>query len=278
MGSASGESRVDRTAAWCRLVVALSAVFLVAACAGPGDLTRHTEITGGQTAGWELRRFPQGPFVLSALLKAPPGASETLVVYIEGDGRAWRYGRTPPRDPTPLSPLALKLAARDPRPAVLYLARPCQYTAPGSTCASRYWSSHRFAAEVVAAVNGAVGAAMAELGARRVELIGYSGGGVVAALVAARRTDVSRLMTVASPLDHAAWTRFHEVSPLAGSLDPVPLAGLPQRHFVGAEDPIVPPRLVADFLGGRDNLVTIAGFGHDCCWVDAWPGLLAGAP
>jgi hypothetical protein len=43
---------------------------------------------------------------------------------------------------------------------------------------------------------------------------------LVASLVAARRHDVVRLVTVAGNLDHLAWTTLHGVSPLTGSLNP----------------------------------------------------------
>ena len=172
---------------------------------------------------------------------------------------------------------------------MLYLGRPCQYVAPAEArgCGTQYWSSHRFAPEVIDAVNHAIDQALVLVGTRRVLLIGYSGGGAVAALAAARRSDVVAWATVAAPLDHAAWTRWHGVSPLAGSLNPVDdaprLAGLPQIHFTGANDDVVPPGIVRGFLEregpGRDTvLMVIPGFTHECCWVARWPDLRSRIP
>lgn len=74
----------------------------------------------------------------------------------------------------------------------------------------------------------------------------------MAALIAARRNDVSELVTVAAPLDHAGWTALHKVTPLTASLSVLPvrekLFCLPQQHFAGAEDTVVPPGLLQDFL------------------------------
>jgi hypothetical protein len=42
----------------------------------------------------------------------------------------------------------------------------------------------------------------------------------VAALVAARRTDVDRLVTVAGNLDPTAWAVYQHIQPLTGSLNP----------------------------------------------------------
>lgn len=66
-----------------------------------------------------------GTFDIHARLRA---ASDTslLVIYIEGDGLAWRTRNTPSTDPTPLEPVALRLAAADDAPSVAWLARPCQ--------------------------------------------------------------------------------------------------------------------------------------------------------
>ena len=71
-------------------------------------------------------------------------------------------------------------------------------------------------------------------------LIGFSGGGAVAALLAEMRNDVAALITVCGNLDHPTWTAMHRVTPLYGSLNPVDhtsrLSALPQVHFVGGAD------------------------------------------
>ena len=80
-------------------------------------------------------------------------------------------------------------------------------------------------------------------GAKSVALVGYSGGGAVVALVAAGRTDVVKLTTVAGNLDHAEWTKKHMISPLSGSLNPADywrrLVDIPQVHYVGGRDEII---------------------------------------
>lgn len=262
----------------------------VAACAGPGDLSRHIELSGGLTAGWRHEVFATPDFVLMGLVKPAVGRVETVVVYIEGDGRAWPGRATPPRDPTPETPVGLRLAARDPRPAIVYLARPCQFAPPRTStgCAPRYWTSHRFAPEVVAAFDIAVDRAKTSFGANDVFLVGFSGGGVIAALLAARRDDVAGLITVASPLDHAVWTSRKHLSPLRGSLNPIGYARalwrVPQRHYIGGNDDVVPADAVRGFLKRIDEMSAdtsravmriIPGFGHTCCWAEAWPEILA---
>jgi pimeloyl-ACP methyl ester carboxylesterase len=114
-------------------------------------------------------------------------------------------------------------------------------------------------------------------------LFGYSGGGALAVLVAAKRNDVIRVVTIAGNLDHAAWTRAHGDAPLTGSLNPAEAADrisrIRQIHFIGRDDEIVPPAIAASYLGrvaDRSNIsvIEVPGADHTCCWAEKWPALL----
>ena len=121
----------------------------------------------------------------------------------------------------------MRLAAVDDASNVLYLARPCQFRPPGTrdSCDTSFWTTHRFAESVVAALDGAIDRALPPSPRRRLTLIGYSGGGGLAVLLAARRSDVVAVVTVAGNIAHGVWTSHHKVSPLKGSLDPIDSAG-----------------------------------------------------
>jgi len=72
---------------------------------------------------------------------------------------------------------------------------------------------------LVTAMNLAVSQLKSTFGTTtQIQLIGYSGGGATAALIAARRDDISRLITVAGNLDHDKWTQLHTITPLTHSL------------------------------------------------------------
>lgn len=207
--------------------------------------------------------------------------SQTLTVYIEGDGRAFISRRRVSDDPTPRDPVSLKLALADPAVAVAYLARPCQLIQPmPANCEPRYWTSHRYAPEVVKSMNQAVDALKKRAAASRVTLIGYSGGGTVAALIAGRRDDIDWLVTVAGNLDHAAWTAYHGDTSLTGSLNPVTeiekLATIKQLHIAGGDDSTMPAVLVAGFVrmlpaGAPVEFIVMDGIDHN-----DWPGIWAG--
>jgi pimeloyl-ACP methyl ester carboxylesterase len=245
---------------------------------------REVAASIAKTHEWKDLSFDVEAFVLKGYAKDGPG--KDLVVYIEGDGRAWISRRCPSDDPTPRDPLALRLAVRDPSPKVLYLGRPCQYLSPRSLrgCEPRFWTTARFSFPVVEAMDMALTQAKAFFKAERLHLIGYSGGGALAVLLAAKRIDVATLMTIAGNLDHEAWTKHHQVTALYDSLNPVNVAASvrdrPQVHFVGSEDEIVPPFIARSFVDRMGNpfgtrLVEIPNFDHKCRWVRAWPGLLA---
>jgi len=132
-------------------------------------------------------------------------------------------------------------------------------------------------------MSGAIDQAKASLGASRITLVGYSGGGVIAALLAARRRDMDEFITLAANLDHRLWTEMDDLTPLSGSLNPADmtgrLQGVRQRHFVGADDDVVSPQVVRSYMAkmtdpSRTKLFILKGFNHDCCWTKAWPSLL----
>jgi dienelactone hydrolase len=234
---------------------------------------------------WGQLRLPAGRFVLAGYLpKTIPANNTTLTIYIEGDGLAWINPSLVSPDPTPVTPVGLALALRHPRGAAAYLARPCQYVEGDDTqgCSTRYWTNLRFSPEVVDSANQAIGLLKEQFQATQLVLVGYSGGGAVAALVAARRHDVALLVTVAGNLDHQAWTTQHHATPLTGSLNPADawpqLLEIPQIHFAGGKDQVVGPEVAESFANHfpadrRPEIRVIPGFNHTCCWAEQWPKL-----
>lgn len=267
---------------------AMMSAFALSACSSVTDvLLERDEIaeTAAQRGGLTKFFVETGQFELVGYRRFSSTASGEVSIYIEGDGLAYKSANVISRDPTPRDPVSLRMAASDPSPNVAYLSRPCQYQTPArlARCNHNYWATSRFAPVVISETNIAIDAIKQASGAERVRLYGYSGGGVVAALVAAKRSDVAFLATAASPLDHAVWTRSNGFAALRGSLSPVSMvteiARVPQVHFVGANDDVVQRPVVESYVskvraaGGQVQIVDVPGADHTCCWERRWPEL-----
>lgn len=265
----------------------VGAALLLAACGDASIFLSERALADriASRAGFQRFETKAGLFTLVGYRSIRSPADGDLSVYIEGDGFAWVTRTQLSSDPTPRDPVSLELAVRDPSANRVYLARPCQYQTDEelARCDPQYWSRARYSEEVVAAMNAALDQIVRATGAKRLRLFGYSGGGTVAALLAARRADVVQLVTVAGNLDHATWTKLRKVSPLSASLNPADMAPalsrVPQIHFVGEDDEDVPPAVAQAYRArfpdpARVSIIEVPGVDHNCCWVKQWPGLL----
>jgi pimeloyl-ACP methyl ester carboxylesterase len=212
--------------------------------------------------------------------KAATRPSARLHLYLEGDGSPWLRRHIPAADPTPRNPLALRLMARDEAES-FYLGRPCYHgfaAEPG--CGTANWTSGRYSPDVVDSLSSVIGQIVKQRQVDQIVLIGYSGGGALAVLLAPRVAETRAVLTVAGNLDIDAWTALHGYTPLRASLNPIdmpPLAGsILQTHVVGSEDEVVPPSLTAGYAARRPGaeLRILPGVDHRCCWEDLWPEIL----
>ncbi|PLZ01721.1 alpha/beta hydrolase [Burkholderia sp. WAC0059] len=266
----------------------LACGLLASGCA-PLDRNAHADALA-KPAGLEREQIAADGFVLTAFTRITrPDAP--LDLYIEGDGLAWVSRSEPSLDPTPLAATGLALAAADPAPNVAYLARPCQFTPMASNprCGIAWWTGRRFAPAVVASIDDAVSRLAARTPGQPINLTGYSGGAAIAVLVAARRTDVASIRTVAGNLDDAFVNRLHHVSPMPESLNPIDyaarVAAIPQLHFASADDEVVPPDVARRFVDSADatglhcaQMQVVSGLTHDGDWARRWPALLRLTP
>lgn len=238
-------------------------------------------------AGLQKMLIKTDPFVLTVFARvSDPGKPATI--YFEGDGLAWLSRTQVSHDPTPKEALGLSLAAADPSPNVVYIARPCQFTAmeKNPSCGVPYWTNKRFAPEVIASMGQAVDQVVTQTPGQKINLVGYSGGGAVAVLVAAGRKDVASIRTVAGNLDHAEVNRLANVSPLTGSLNAIDFASqvakTPQIHFSGSADTTVPPVIAERFQKAAGSscvrVQTITGATHEAGWKEHWRVLLGQTP
>jgi len=208
------------------------------------------------------------------------GSSDILRVYLEGDGSPWRYNTVIMPDPTPRNPLMLRLMSMELRPAV-YLGRPCYNGAasePG--CDSSLWTSGRYSATIVDSMASAIRALVKRYDVDQLWLIGHSGGGALAMLLAEKLPQVTRIVTLAGNLDTDAWTSHHSYTPLYSSMNPATSPELRpevwQWHLVGGRDSVIPPPLVKPVIMRQVSAsgIEVPGFNHGCCWERIWPSVL----
>ncbi len=208
------------------------------------------------------------------------GEIRDLHVYLEGDGRPWLTRHEVAADPTGRDLLALRLMARDPVESI-YVGRPCYHGfAADPGCRPWLWTHGRYSSEVIRTLVAAIRGILPPRSQSRITLIGYSGGGVLAILMAPNLEGVVQVITIAANLDTDAWTEYHGYSPLSGSLNPARLApldgGIRQLHLIGDQDARVPLASVTTYLARnpKATLRILPGFDHHCCWAEQWPDIL----
>lgn len=206
------------------------------------------------------------PYTIASWFKIE-APKEVLRIYIEGDGNAFNVKGQPTDNPTPKDTFVRTLAANDTNPNVAYLGRPCQYLQTG-VCSQKDWTGGRFSKEIVESMERAVLNLMKKASAKKVVLIGFSGGAQIAGLIAVENSDkIQEVITIAGVLDHQAWTDYHGDEALTDSLNLMDkkkqFDKIPQRHFVGEKDKVVPPELIQEFVLNENTIILVPKATHN---------------
>ncbi|MEM7294290.1 MAG: dienelactone hydrolase family protein [Pseudomonadota bacterium] len=206
-----------------------------------------------------------------------PRANEPLHVYINGDGIPWNARFFVANDPTPSRSLALDMLRRDQAPALM-LGRPCYHGLLKPPCTADHWTSGRFSKRVLISMQAALRNLLTQHAVSSVVLIGHSGGGALAMLLAERVDEVTGVVTVAGVLDTDAWTTHHDYQPLFNSINPAqrPALDVRQLHFYGESDSNTPATIMRSAIERHPNaqLEILEGQDHICCWSLMWSELL----
>ena len=275
------------------LLALASIAVTLTACSAPTPF-RNEVASRIASPAWMIKRPIQTTEFTFTAYERMHEKGDPVTVYIEGDGTADRSSTTgDTSDPTPLNPVALHLASRDKSKNLAYLPRPCQfddithYDHPigyKENCDAAYWGDKRFAPEVIAAYEEALDNIQNQFGTQDFHLVGYDGGGAIAAILAAKREDVLSFRTVAGNLDHNAQSVYLNLPPLEGSLNAIDFAedlrNVPQHHYIGGQDESSKPAVLHSYLQALGNSqcvghTLIQEAEHARGWVEKWPELLA---
>ena len=188
-----------------------------------------------------------------------------LRIYIEGDGFAYRNKHTPSVDPTPVSYFLINLVFQDNSPNILYIARPCQYVS-NKNCTEKYWTNQRFSREIIDAIDEVI----RNFPDQKYELIGYSGGATI--INHLNHHNTKNIRTIAGNLDLKTFSKIHKIFEIAEEkINYEQLSKIPQIHFVGNEDKIIPLDIFASYQKNLPKknctkLQVIDGASHSAGW------------
>jgi hypothetical protein len=226
-----------------------AALLFLSSCQVPAH--NNTPLTMGKLYGFEKVLVKGGDFWITTYQKIQNN-SEPYVFYIEGEGVSFSSKYKVSTNPTPRRQMFITLAAMDKRPNVIYVSLPCQYTpmSLNPKCDSSYWTDKRLSNDSVVAINDVINKINSNH--QKFSIIGYSTGGGIAVLVAARNNMVKDIITIAGNLDNRSFTNYHNVPPMIGSLNPIDYAKsistIPQRHISGGKDSIIPPFIADKYI------------------------------
>lgn len=243
--------------------------------------TNHQSITTktselAKSQGLEPKIYQTKNFKIFTLQKISD-KNKPIRIYLEGDGRAFLNRNLASTNPTPTSYFLINLIKEDDSPNLIYIARPCQYL-DDQSCEQKYWTSDRFSAKIADSVNEV----LQNFSTQKLQLIGYSGGGAIAKYLAVKNKNVTSFRTISGNLDQKKFAEIHRVAVLDEAFidnDLTKLATIPQIHFVGAEDKIIPPIIAKTYLQKLPQkdcikIITIEKATHYQGWDKKWQKLL----
>ncbi|MEY4684279.1 MAG: hypothetical protein RLZ25_738 [Pseudomonadota bacterium] len=222
---------------------------------------------------WDLS-YQKGRHYPTVLVSSRvPGNHSNLHVYLEGDGLPWKTSKQISSNPTPRNPVALNLMKYDDGHAI-YLGRPCYFGLhEDSRCNPSLWTFARYSESVVQELNNAIDRYLDQTGLNHAILVGFSGGGTLALLLANRNPRIKGALMIAPNFDTSEWVRLHDYSTLNASLNP---AREPKAHpykevfWFGEEDVNVPAIPFAGIAKQRTDAQVrrFKHVDHACCWED----------
>lgn len=244
------------------------------ACAVSNIDDRQLNIVDLNKDKYSENTYKQDLFNIFSLKKTKN--NDVLIVYIEGDGLAWSNRFTPSSDPTPINPLAFRLALKDKSENIIYLARPCQYIL-SANCNKDIWTNLQYSDSVLG-VYEAIFESLSD-NYREVHVVGYSGGAAIAIYIASlENLNIKSIRTVAGNINPDEISELLNLSGYEKSINFYSLEkkikNISQIHYYATKDKVVPKKLHLDYAERNfQNLCTKiqpVSATHSDGWIDFW--------
>ncbi len=211
-------------------------------------------ITSQQTVpsmkGFKSYQIPANHTMMAVWVKNGMKPSQKVRIYI--DGNAKTTGFFGKKRPTVENPIAKELALKDPYPYIIYLGRTCYYIEQ-SVCKPITWEKGKYMPEIIDEMKLSIERLQKKYRISEIELVGYDGGGTIALLLATRIRQIPvKVITIAGIVNTEHYALFHDEELPEGSLNPADesylSARIPQVHYVGGQDQIMPIAFTKDFV------------------------------
>tara|TARA_B110000305_G_C19350006_1_gene593767 strand:- start:193 stop:996 length:804 start_codon:yes stop_codon:yes gene_type:complete len=199
-----------------------------------------------------------------------------LIIYIEGDGMSWIDRFTISSNPTPLNPIAFKLALIDESDNIVYLARPCQFEW-SNNCNKDTWTRSQYSLDVLNSYKTIIDELSIKY--KEIHLVGYSGGaGIGMYLGSLDNKSIKSIRTIAGNINHNVLTELLNISNLNKSINFYPVVKktkeIPQTHYYGLKDNVVPNQMQILYKNQNadNNCIKIKSVKatHNKGWIEFW--------
>ena len=202
--------------------------------------------------------------------------NKSLVIYIEGDGLSWIDRFAISSNPTPIDPLAFKLASIDKGDNVIYLARPCQYVW-GEGCNKDIWTISQYSEAVLSSYEEVLEQLSSKY--NEIHIVGYSGGaGIAMYLGSINNPKIKSIRTIAGNINHNELTELINITPLSKSINfnfiEKKISKIAQIHYFGNKDKVIPNALQQSFyIRNKENpciKIKKVEATHSKGWLNFW--------
>jgi|TARA_B100000795_G_C22654622_1_gene381648 hypothetical protein len=249
-------------------------ILLLSSCSIPGGDKRLKIIKEHNADQFIEKVYKTAYFEIYSLNKI--SNNKKVTVYIEGDGLSWIDNYTISSNPTPIDPLAFRLAKIDQSDNIIYLSRPCQYIQTDICKNNEIWTVSQYSEGVLSSYRAIIDS-LSQF--TEIHLVGYSGGaGVAMYLGSVNNKKIRSIRTIAGNINHDEFTQLRNFTPPKNSVNfysiEKKVKNISQIHYFGKKDKTIPKELHLNFYARNKESSCIkikaVNATHNDGWSNFW--------